>query len=219
MAVEADMFLNTDQPPRLPDPPRDYNTGYFSALLNVLRLYFNRVFNVFQNILGPNGGQFIDRPNGLFFNTAPQTFALTNTAYPVLFPTTYLSNAVKVNAGTESRIYVGISGVYNFQYSGQLISTNSSAKTAYLWILRNGTPIGYSTHAYTLTGSDQFHEINWNFNIDMQAGGFIELEIAVTNTAMRLDAVAATAPHPGIPSSVMAVNFVAPLPATLPTPP
>jgi len=219
MAREADMFLNTDQPPRLPDPPREYAAGYFNALLNILRLYFNRVFNVFQNLLGPNGGQFIDRPNGLFFNTDPQTFANPNEAYPVLFPTTYLSNAVKVNAGTESRVYVDINGVYNFQYSGQLISTNSSAKTAYLWIVRNGAPIGYSTHAYTLTGSDQFHEINWNFNIDMQAGDFIELEIAVTNTAMRLDAVAATAPHPGIPSSVIAVNFVAPLPPTLPTPP
>jgi hypothetical protein len=213
------MFLNTDPPPRLPDPPKEYGAGYFSTLINVLRLYFNRIFNVFQNLLGPNGGQFIDRPNGLFFNTAQQTFANPNEAYPVLFPATYLSNAVKVNAGTESRIYVDIGGIYNFQYSGQLISTNSSAKTAYLWIVRNGDPVGYSTHAYTLTGSDQFHEINWNFNIDMQAGDFIELEIAVTNTAMRLDAVAATAPHPGIPSSVMAVNFVAPLPDILPTPP
>ena len=213
------MFLNTDPPPRLPDPPREYTAGYLSTLLNVLRLYFNRLSSVLQNVLGPNGGQYIDRPNGLFFNTAPQTFALTNTAYPVLFPTTYLSNAVKVNAGTESRIYVDVGGVYNFQYSGQLISTNSSAKTAYLWIVRNGDPVGYSTHAYTLTGSDEFLEISWNFNIDMQEGDYLELEIAVTNTAMRLDAVAATAPHPGIPSSVMAVNFVAPLPDPLPTPP
>jgi len=213
------VFLNTDPPPRLPDPPREYTAGYLSTLLNVLRLYFNRLSSVLQNVLGPNGGQYIDRPNGLFFNTAPQTFALTNTAYPVLFPTTYLSNAVKVNAGTESRIYVDVGGVYNFQYSGQLISTNSSAKTAYLWIVRNGDPVGYSTHAYTLTGSDEFLEISWNFNIDMQEGDYLELEIAVTNTAMRLDAVAATAPHPGIPSSVMAVNFVAPLPDPLPTPP
>ena len=211
------MFLNTDPPPRLPDPPREYTAGYLSTLLNVLRLYFNRLSSVLQNVLGPNGGQYIDRPNGLFFNTAPQTFALTNTAYPVLFPTTYLSNAVKVNAGTESRIYVDVGGVYNFQYSGQLISTNSSAKTAYLWIVRNGDPVGYSTHAYTLTGSDEYLEVNWNFNIDMQKGDYLELEIAVTNTAMRLDAVAATAPHPGIPSSVMAVNFVAPLPDPLPT--
>jgi hypothetical protein len=211
------VFLNTDPPPRLPDPPREYTAGYLSTLLNVLRLYFNRLSSVLQNVLGPNGGQYIDRPNGLFFNTAPQTFALTNTAYPVLFPTTYLSNAVKVNAGTESRIYVDVGGVYNFQYSGQLISTNSSAKTAYLWIVRNGDPVGYSTHAYTLTGSDEYLEVNWNFNIDMQKGDYLELEIAVTNTAMRLDAVAATAPHPGIPSSVMAVNFVAPLPDPLPT--
>jgi hypothetical protein len=29
----------------------------------------------------------------------------------------------------------------------------------------------------------------------------------------------ATSPHPGIPSSVMTVNYVSPLPDTLPTPP
>jgi hypothetical protein len=219
MANAGDMRLTNTTPPRLPDPPGQYTPSYVQTLLNVLRIYFNGVSSLLGRLVGPNGGQFIDRPNGLFFNTDQQTFADPDTAYPVLFPTTYLSNAVKVNAGTESRIYVDVGGVYNFQYSGQLISTNSSAKTAYLWILRNGDPVGYSTHAYTFTGSDEYHEASWNFNIDMQKGDYIELEIAVTNTNMRLDAVAATAPHPGIPSSVMAVNFVAPLPDILPTPP
>jgi hypothetical protein len=29
------------QPPRLPAPPVEYDSGYFNQLLNVLRLYFN----------------------------------------------------------------------------------------------------------------------------------------------------------------------------------
>jgi hypothetical protein len=126
---------------------------------------------------------------------------------------------VELQSGSTSRIQVLVSGVYNFQYSGQLLSTNASAKNVYLWIVRNGIDIGYSTHAYTLSANNEYTEINWSFNIDLANGEYLELEIATSDTNVRLDAVAATSPHPGIPSSVMAVNFVSPLPDPRPTPP
>ena len=212
-------FLDSPQPPNLPYAPMQWNPEYQEQLNNVLRLYFNRLSNATQYLLGPNGGQFIDCPNGLFFNTADQTFTATNTAYPVVYSATYLSNAVELQSGSTSRIQVSVSGVYNFQYSGQLLSTNASAKNVYLWIVRNGIDIGYSTHAYTLSANNEYTEINWSFNIDLANGEYLELEISTSDTNVRLDAVAATSPHPGIPSSVMAVNFVSPLPDPRPTPP
>lgn len=212
-------YLDTPAPPNLPLAPEVYERIYLESLTNVLRLYFNRLNNVVSNVLGPEGGQYIDRPNGLFFNTADQTFAATNTAYPVVFNATYLNNAVALQTGSTSKIEVNIGGIYNFQYSGQLLSTNSSAKNVYIWIKRNSVTIGYSTHAYTLSSNNEYTEISWNFNIDLAAGEYLELEIAATDTAVRLDAEAATSPHPGIPSSVLAVNFVAPLPDPRPTPP
>ena len=212
-------FLSFPSPPNLPLSPYEFDSRYQEGLNNVLRLYFNRLSGTFQNILGPDGGQYIDRPNGLFFNTADQTFAATNTAYPVVFNATYLNNAVALQTSSTSKIEVSIGGVYNFQYSGQVKTTSSADKNLYLWISRNGTDIGYSTHAWTFHDNDHFAEISWNFNIDLAAGEYIELKIATTDTAVRLDAEAATSPHPGIPSSVLAVNFVAPLPDPRPTPP
>lgn len=206
-------------PPALPLGGQEYNKQFQDQFNNVLRLYFNRLSTNVNLTLGTNGGQYIDCPNGLFFNTADQTFAATNTAYPVVYSATYLSNGVALKSGSTSQIEVSVGGVYNFQYSGQLLSTNSSAKDVFLWIKRNGTAIGYSTHAYTITGSNAYLEINWNFNIDLAAGEYLELEVAASDTAVRLDAEAATSPHPGIPSSVMAVNFIAPLPDPRPTPP
>ena len=205
--------------PNLPIAPLEWTPQYQDQFGNVLRLYFNRLQNITQNLLGPNGGQYIDCPNGLFFNTVDQTFGAVNTGYPVVFNATYLSNAVALAAGSSSKIEVSVGGIYNFQYSGQLLSTNSSAKDVFLWIKRNDIAIGYSTHAYTLTGNSEYTEVNWNFNIDLDAGEYLELEIATTDTNVRLDAVAATSPHPGIPSSVIAVNFIAPLPDPRPTPP
>lgn len=212
-------YLDSPQPPNLPYAPREWNPEYQEQLNNVLRLYFNRLSNATQFLLGPNGGQYVDCPNGLFFNTADQTFSVANTAYPVVFNTTYLNNAVALQAGSTSRIEVAIAGIYNFQYSGQLLSTNSSAKNVFVWIKRNDITINYSTHAYTLSANNEYVEISWNFNIDLDVGEYLELEVATSDTNVQLDAVSPTSPHPGIPSSVMAVNFIAPLPDPRPTPP
>lgn len=212
-------IINFPSPPNLPLSPGQFDTRYQDGLNNVFRLYFNRISGTFQNILGPDGGQYIDCPNGLFFNTADQTIAAINTAYPVDFSATYLNNAIALQTGSTSKIEVTISGVYNFQYSGQIKTSSASDKNLYLWISRNGTDIGYSTHAWTFHDNNHYAEISWNFNIDLAAGEYIELKIAADSTAIRLDAEAATSPHPGIPSSVLAVNFIAPLPDPRPTPP
>ncbi len=211
--------LQNPSPPNLPLAPKEYESRYHEANNNALRLYFNRLSGNLQSLFGPDGGQFIDCPNGLFFNTADQTFAAANTAYPVVFNATYLNNAVQLRSGSTSEIEVTISGVYNFQYSGQVKTTSAADKNLYLWIARNGTDIGYSTHAWTFHDNNHYAEISWNFNIDLDVGEYIELQIASDSTDIRLDAEAATAPHPGIPSNVLAVNFIAPLPDPRPTPP
>ena len=212
--------LKTPASPRLPDPgPAGVNAGYMVGFINVLRLYFNQASNLFQLVLGPRGGQYVDMPNGLFFDIADQTLGAINTATAVLFRQTYLSNGVKVNAGTDSRIYCEVGGIYNFQFSGQLVSSSASAKQVYIWIVRNGTDIGYSTHQYTISGSSVHLNVNWNFSIDMSAGDYLEMEWASDSTDITLEATAAAGAHPGIPSAVMTVSYVAPLPSVLPTPP
>lgn len=205
--------------PNLPLSPDSYERPYADQVNNALRLYFNRLDANNAAVLGPQGGQYIDCPNGLFFNTADQTFGAINTAYPVVYNATYLSNTVQLRAGSTSQIEVSVGGIYNFQYTGQVFSSSSSAKTMYLWIKRNGTAIGYSTRAETVTTNSGYTGINYCFDIDLDVGEYIELEAAVTDTNLQLDATAATSPHPGIPSSVMSVNFIAPLPDPRPTPP
>jgi len=213
------MRLQKTPPPALPYAVPAYTPTYIDQLLKVLRLYFNRVSDVLNAITGVNGGRYIDCPSGLFFSTTDQPILAVNTAQPIDFPIEYLNNAVRVNSGTDSRVYVDIGGVYNFQFSGQLLSGSSSSKQVYIWIARNGTDIGYSTHQYTVAGSGNHLNISWNFDIDLDAGEYIEMQWASDDIDMKLEAAAATALHPGIPSAVMAVNFIAPLPDPRPTPP
>jgi hypothetical protein len=213
------MRLQKTPPPALPFAVPAYTPTYIDQLLKVLRLYFNRVSDVLNAITGVNGGQYIDCPAGLFFSTTDQPIVAANTAQPIDLPIEYLNNAVRVNSGTDSRIYVDVGGVYNFQFSGQLLSGSASAKQVYIWIARNGTDIGYSTHQYTVTGSNNHLNISWNFDIDLDQGEYIEMRWAADDTNMKLEAAAATAPHPGMPSAVMAVNFIAPLPNPRPIAP
>ena len=205
--------------PNLPLSPEQFSRPYQDQLNNILRLYFNLLNGNVNNLIGPNGGQYIDCPNGLFFSTTDQPIGAVDTAQPIDFPLEYLNNAVYVNSGTDSRVYVEIAGVYNFQFSGQLVSGSASSKQVYIWIARNGTDIGYSTHQYTVSGSGTHLNVSWNFNIDLDEGEYIELLWASDDIDMSLEAAAATAPHPGMPSAVMAVNFIAPLPVPRPTPP
>ena len=98
--------------PNLPLAPGVYDPAYFEQYNNILRLYFNRLNNNLLSLFGNTGGQYIDFPNGLFFNTADQTFAAANTAYPVVFNATYLSNYVRLKGSSTSQIEVLVNGVY-----------------------------------------------------------------------------------------------------------
>lgn len=211
--------LLSPAPPNLPLADNDYTRYYQDQLNNVLRLYFTQLRNVTEQLVGPNGGQFIDCPNGLFFDTVDQTFALANTAYPVVFNQTYLNNAVALVPGSTSRIGVSIPGVYNFQFTAQLLSSNSSSKTVYVWISRNNVDIGFSTRAATLAANNEYAELSWAFSIDLDRDEYVELRVSATDTNIELHADPATAPHPGIPSSVLSVSYVSPLPVPRPTPP
>ena len=215
----ARVLLEGVTPPRLPSPESDYSAAFMEQYSNVLRLYFNRLNNVTSSVTGVNGGQYIESPNGLFFNTATQTFATTNTAYPVVFNATYLSNAVQLQSGSTSRVEALVGGIYNFQYSGQVLSSSSNAKELAIWIRRDGTDIGYSTRVFTDSDNGHRNTKSWNFNIDLQAGQYIEIIAAVTSTNLWLDAQVAASPKTGVPSSVLTVNYVSPLPDPLPTPP
>ena len=208
------------QPPALPVAPQQNPIRvYLDDLNNILRLFFNQIANTLNLLTGDTGGVFVSNPNGLFFDTADQPIAVINTAQPVRFNQTYLNSGVSIGGATTSEITVVNSGIYNFQFTGQLRSTSGSNKILYVWLNRNGTNIGYSTWEYSISGSGKELEIAWNFNIDLLAGQYIQIIIAGDSTNMVLDSVVATSPHPGIPSAVVSVTFVSALPAVLPVPP
>jgi hypothetical protein len=205
------------QPPALPWARDKYERSAEDQYSNVLRLFFNRLVNIVNSLLGTQGAQYIDSPNGLFYCTSNQPIAVVDTAQHICFENTYLSNGVRNPDGDT--IIIDIDGVYNFQFSGQVESTNSSAKLVRAWIRKNDVDIGYSSHAYTISGVNNKLAITWNFIIDMQAGDTLQMMWASNDINITLTAITPVAPYPGTSSAVMAITYVSALPDVLPTPP
>lgn len=192
----------------LPNPTQDYSPEQMRQLIRVLEVYFNQLDSQtpLQAEYFKGRGDELTIPSALYFSTQDQTAVAINTAYDITYNNVYYENELTLTNSKE--IYATRTGIYNFQLSAQLLSTNSSAKTLQIWINRDGTDIGYSSHAYTVASNNEYTEVNWNFNIDVDAGSYIKIRWATTDTALRFDAVAPSAPYPGISSVVMAVNFV-----------
>lgn len=219
--VTTEFDLSQAAAPNLPLAPKEFSPQYQEQLNNVLRLYFNQLDKILAQLRtsGAVDPSLINNPNGLFFSTVDQTLAVVDTAYPITFNQTYLNNEVALQSGSTSKIQVSVDGVYNFQLSAQLKSTNSSGKDVQIWIKRNNVTIGYSSHRYTVEGSDNHMNVSWNFDIDLAAGEYIEMQWGANDTNVTLETIPASAPYPAAASVVMAVNYVARLPDPRPTPP
>ena len=215
----AERLVQKVQTPALPIPKQGPLKHYLDDLNNILRLFFNLLANAVNNVFGELGGRFIDVPNALYFSTVDQPIAVVDTAQVVTFNQTYLESGFSINGASNSQITATYGGVYNFQFTTQIVSESASSKTIYIWISRNGTDLGYTAKDVILQGSADVSEATWNFNLDLAAGEYVEMKWSSDDIDASLNSEAATSPHPGVASAVLTVNFISALPETRPTPP
>jgi len=141
---------------------------------------------------------------GSFDANVDQTLAATNTATPIALQITLSSNGVTLSDG--SRMNVSQSGFYQIDANIQMASGNSSTKTAYFWMRKNGTDVTSTTRAVTSNINNGFTTVALNYTINLNAGDYIELYWAGDNTNLTLDALAASAFAPSSPSVLVKVS-------------
>ena len=149
---------------------------------------------------------------GAFQDTTTQTAVSANTAYPVKFNTTDLTNAVTVvNDGSSNptRITLANAGIYNIQFSLQLEKTGGSGNFIVdIWVRKNGVDIPSTTGKVVLTGSASASPIvaAWNYVLDLAATDYVQLMWSTSNNNAVLLASVATPPHPSVPSAILTVT-------------
>lgn len=144
---------------------------------------------------------------GIFAKTADTSPAAINTAYPITFDTTRLSNGVVIG-GTTSQIIVPESGLYQFVANIQFTSGSSSSKNIWVWFRKNGTDIPNSARLVTSDVNNGYVPIIVNEAVSLAANGYVELVYAADSTNVTIDAVASTAFSPAAPAVVLEVTQI-----------
>jgi hypothetical protein len=196
--------------PSLGYPPEAYERRNFNENNSALNNYFRKVTSVLGSLFGPKGGKFMNNPYGAFQSTVDQTAAVINTAYAMTLNTTDYANGVSV--ASNSRITVADAGIWNLQWSGQFENTDSQDHDVRVWLKINGTVVTGSTGFFAVPskhGSVDGHTlVGWNYFVSLNANDYVELWWETDNTAVSIQAYAASGNYPSTASLIATMSFV-----------
>lgn len=205
-------YLRFPAAPNLPLAPADWETRYQDQFANILRLYFNQLSQTLQQFASPTGGYQVSFPCAAVQRTTDKTFA-ANTATLVTFDTDDFVQGV-TNSKTDGLI-VQKSGIYNYQFSVQLVNTDTQIHDAYIWLRKNNIDLPGTASKFNVPskhgGGDGYLIGSANFYVELSAGDSVSFYMAVSNVAVYCEAYAAqTVPFamPSIPSVVATLSFV-----------
>lgn len=218
MATNFDQQLDTPPVPDLPNPQDRYERLTVAQTNDRLRTFFLRIRNVFQALLGPRGGKYINKPYGAFQDSTDQTAANTTTAYAITFDTTDFSNGVTLS--NSSRLNVSQDGLYNLEFSIQFKNTTNDTQDVDVWFRKNGTNIDKSNSRFGMqarkSSGDPAHMIAAiNFYVDMLTNDYIEIMWRPSDIGLSIEAygTSTTPTRPAIPSVIATLTFVSNLSA------
>ena len=210
--------LQTPAVPDLPNPQDRYDRLTVAQTNGALRTFFLKLTNALQSIASPRGGRFINMPYGAFQDSTDQTAANTTTAYAITFDTTDFNNGVTLS--NSSRLNVSQSGIYNIQFSVQLVNTTNASVDIDIWFRKNGTNIDKSNSRFGLAPrkslGDPFHLIGAiNFFVSLDTNDYVELMWRTSDVGAYIEhyAASSTPTRPSIPSVIVTVTFVSNLSA------
>ena len=208
MIVTSEYELGQVASPNLPLATEIYSRTYQDQLNNVLRLYFNRVDAILDQL------KTLSVPYGAFSSDQDQT-AVVNTATLMTLNTTDFANGVSISS---SKITVTTAGIYNLQFSAQFQNTDTAFQDVYIWLKQSGVDIPGSTGFVSIpnrhAGMDGHTIVGWNYFLSMTAGQYIEIYWSVPNVAVTIQHLAAsgTPTKPSTQSVVATMSFVSAVP-------
>jgi hypothetical protein len=183
----------------------------------LLRLFFTKIVNSIQSVIGPSGGKFLNNPHGAFQDSTNQVAANTTTAYAVTFNTTDFSNGVTI--ASSSRITVADAGIWNLQFSIQFTNTTNASQDVDVWFRVNGTNIANSNSRFGFAPrkgvGNPYHIIAaMNYFLTLNATDYVEIMWRPTDVGVSIEqyAVGTSPTRPAVPSAIVTMSFVSNLP-------
>lgn len=213
--------LRSSKAPNLPIAPVEYMRGYNDGLTNVLRLYFNQVDHITQNLLAPAGGHYLSFPHIAASDSTDQYAGGDNT------PTAVNWNAMDSGLGftlnAPGSATCNYTGTYKITYSAQLANTDNAIHDATFWLKVNSSDVANSATYFTVPARKSAGNPSYlcgysEVTFSVQYGDVIELYWATDKAATSGGTLglyifadpAQTSPYsrPAIPSMIGSITFV-----------
>lgn len=190
------------------------NTGWATTTtINNERIGFNSII-----LLSPStdAAESDAAPYGSFSNNTDQTAPSLGSTAVVVYDTTEESSGVYL--ASSSRLYVRNYGIYNVQFSLQLVNKDNAPQFADIWFRVNGTDVPRSASRFDIparkTSSDWGHVVGTvNIFVELQAGDYVEIAGTTSSTDVALEHYPADVviPRPAIPAAIVTIQYIAPL--------
>lgn len=156
-------------------------------------------------------------PYGCFTNNTDQTSPSVGSTATVVYDTTEEANGVYRDTTNTSRIYVRNAGIYNVQFSVQLVNKDNAPQYADIWFRLNGTDVPRSASRFDIAArktSTQWGHVVGTVNtfINMTAGQYVEIAGTTSSTLVALEHYPADGaiPIPAIPAAIVTLQYIAP---------
>jgi hypothetical protein len=189
--------------PSLPIPTTTYSQDQQQQRDNALRLYFNQLDSAYWD------GTKVVNPYGAWKSLVTQT-ATADTATAVALEVVDYENSTSI--ASSSRMTVAYPGIYNLQWSAQILNSDSVARSLSVWLKKNGTDVVGSTR----NTSVQAGQANgaWSYYIQLAAADYIEIYWSTNNALVTLQTYAAqtTPTRPTTASVIATLSFVSAIP-------
>jgi hypothetical protein len=145
----------------------------------------------------------------LAYTTATFTAVSADTAYAITWENNPIAEHIAVDDTITSRIVFEHAGTYKVDFSAELLSSNSSSKSIYIWPRINGVDVPFSTIVTSIDSNGNRLVTSRSGIFAVDADDYLEAMYAVTDTALTIDGSAATAFAPAAPSATIIVTEVA----------
>jgi hypothetical protein len=137
---------------------------------------------------------------GAFSDSTDQTLTSANQAKAVTLNTSEFRFGISIDEVDTSKVVFSESGLYPININIQILSTNSSAKSVWVWLRKNGVDVPYSSRVISIVGNNTYTVFQVTHNISMDADDYMQIMWAGSDTTISLKAVPATAFAPASPS-------------------
>jgi len=151
---------------------------------------------------------------GSFYDTTNQANTPASTARAINISSTATASGVSIVSG--NRITVDHDGIYNIQFSLQLIKTSNNNGDADIWLRYNGVDVPNSNSIVTLIDGSKGSSKTitaWNFVQAMTASSYCQIYWSAADTGLTIYAVGtqSTPTRPATPSMIVTVDKISSL--------